>query len=141
MTLKPLIWWMKIKFFSWKLKKKDWMIAEMCLSFSSVQWKMNVHWKVIEQCLKSVFQGTFCKHSVDIQKCFSWLKGEFSSCGRCRTINPSLFKCQKHWTIFLFLQPFTDNDDVSIHVCVRYFSIWAPVFQKVTTCKFRRCSG
>ena len=41
---------------------------------------LNVHWKVTEQCLKSGFQWTFREQSVDIQVCFSWLKGEFSSC-------------------------------------------------------------
>ena len=42
--------------------------------------ELNVHWKVTEQCLKSGFQWTFREYSVDIQKCFSWLKRNFSSC-------------------------------------------------------------
>ena len=35
---------------------------------------------VTEMCLKSGFQWRIREHSVYIQKCFSWLKGEFSSC-------------------------------------------------------------
>ena len=41
---------------------------------------LNVHWKVTEQYMKSGFQRTILEHSVYVQKCFSWLKGEFSSC-------------------------------------------------------------
>ena len=80
MTLKPNIWWKKFNFFSPDWNKNYWMVTEMCLPFSSIQWDWMSTEKVTEQCLKSGFQWTFREHLVDIQKCFSWLKGAFSSC-------------------------------------------------------------
>ena len=66
-------------FFPWRLKKLlngPWNVP--VTQQRSVG--LNAYWKVTEKCLKSRFQLTFREHSVNIQKCFSWLIGEFSSC-------------------------------------------------------------
>ena len=80
MTLKHLIWWKDFEFFSPEIKKKLWNGHWKVPAIQQHSVGLNAHWKVAEQCLKPGFQWTFRERSVGTQKCFSWLKGEFSSC-------------------------------------------------------------
>ena len=96
MTLKSLVWWKNFVLFTLKIKKKilNWHWVVPAIQQHSVG--LNDHWKVTEQCLKSGFQWAFHEHSVGIQKCFNWLKGEFSSCEIFRAcINSE--PAWKHW--------------------------------------------
>ena len=61
-------------FFTCKLKKKYWMVTEICLLFSSIQWT-ECSLKGHKTWLKTEFLWTIYKYSV-----VSCLKGEFSSC-------------------------------------------------------------
>ena len=129
MTLKPLIWWKKKRIFSLKIEKKYWMVTDMFLPFSSVQWD----WMVTEKSLNKAWNPGFSEDSVSIQWTFKnvsvdWKENFILWC-RCHTIK--IPPCLNAMNNVLFLHPFTDNDDVSIWV--RYFSIWAPVFHKVLT--------
>ena len=96
MTLKPLIWWKYFEFFPENKKKilsGHWNVPG--IQQHSVG--LDVHWKVNEQC----FQWTFREHSVDIQKCFSRLKGEFSSCGTYRLYRYLMFSCLGYFCVIL----------------------------------------
>ena len=95
-----------LNFLSWKLKKNYWMVTEMCLPFSSIQWD----WMSTERSLNSTwnpdFQWTFREHSVDIQKCFSWLKGEFSSCD-CQTFSEFFSPVRTYKQLSKFIRPYS----------------------------------
>ena len=102
------------------------MVTEMCLPFSSMQG----NWMSTERSLNNAWNPyfrnilwAFSGHSQMFQ-----LTKTFILWRRCRTIK--IPPCLNARTMFFFLQPFTDNDDVSIWVI---FSIWAPVFHKVLT--------
>ena len=87
------------KNFPWKLKK----ILNGYWNVPAIQQHsvgLNVHWKVTKQCLKFGFQWTLREHSVDIQKCFSWLKGEFSSCETHWSISSKLVQIILRWREF-----------------------------------------
>ena len=58
MSLIPLIWWKIFEFFT--LKKKYWMVTEMCLPFSSIQWD----WMSTKRSLNSAWNLDFSEHSV-----------------------------------------------------------------------------
>ena len=121
MSLIPLIWWTFFEFFTLKIKKKilngHWNVP--AIQQHSVG--LNVHWKVTEQCLKSGFQWKFREQSVDIQKCFSWLKGEFSSC---------------EWLLLLIFKSFLKEFKKIISKSV---SIFLHLCQ--TSCKFLTIKG
>ena len=66
MSLIPLIWWKFFDFFTLKIKKNYWMVTEMCLPFSSIQWD----WMSTERSLSSAWNPDFSEHSVSIQWTF-----------------------------------------------------------------------
>ena len=58
---------MKIfEFFTLKIKKKYWMVTEMCLPFSSIQWD----WMSTDRSLNSAWKPDFSEHSEGIQWTF-----------------------------------------------------------------------
>ena len=96
MTLKPLIWWKNRIFSPFKLKKNtEWSLKCACRSAAcrGTECPLKGHWTMPEIRIS----GTFCEHSVDIHKCFSWLKlkENFHPVAQVpHDKNPSLLKCQ-----------------------------------------------
>ena len=63
MTLKPLYCWKFFEFFPLEIKKKYWMVTELCQPFSSIQWD----WMLTERPLNGVWNPI----SVNIPWAFS----------------------------------------------------------------------
>ena len=83
-------------YFSWKLKKNYWMVTEICLPFSSVQWD----WMLTKTSLNNVWNPDFSEHSVSNQ----WTFGIFSV-DRKENFHPFTHVCltNEKFTRFTFL--------------------------------------